>query len=225
MHHERVRLGISACLLGEHVRFDGGHKREDEERLSLRGVGSEHLLWRSTIYATQGRWQLFLTTPPEGGGGEGSGSRTEEEDTRHGFGATSAVTWALPRAEVTAGVEGRLEHSHYENWFATNRVRDSAQTLVVARQISAGAFVQTSADLTHHFRGGLGGRYDALGTRDELADGTTPSKTKGVVSPKLGALYHLPRAVDLYANVSRGFRQTDGVIEDPTLPFITAWAY
>jgi iron complex outermembrane receptor protein len=32
-------------------------------------------------------------------------------------------------------------------------------------------------------------------------------------------------AIDLYGNVSRGFRQTDGVIEDPTLPFITAWAY
>jgi iron complex outermembrane receptor protein len=31
--------------------------------------------------------------------------------------------------------------------------------------------------------------------------------------------------LDLYANVSRGFRQTDGVIVDPTLPFITEWAY
>ena len=28
MTHERVRLGISACLLGEPVRFDGGHKRD-----------------------------------------------------------------------------------------------------------------------------------------------------------------------------------------------------
>ena len=28
MIHERVRLGISACLLGEPVRFDGGHKRD-----------------------------------------------------------------------------------------------------------------------------------------------------------------------------------------------------
>ena len=26
--HERIRLGISACLLGEPVRFDGGHKRD-----------------------------------------------------------------------------------------------------------------------------------------------------------------------------------------------------
>ena len=26
--NERIRLGISACLLGERVRFDGGHKRD-----------------------------------------------------------------------------------------------------------------------------------------------------------------------------------------------------
>ena len=25
---ERVRIGISSCLLGERVRFDGGHKRD-----------------------------------------------------------------------------------------------------------------------------------------------------------------------------------------------------
>ena len=28
MHREPIRLGISACLLGERVRFDGGHKRD-----------------------------------------------------------------------------------------------------------------------------------------------------------------------------------------------------
>ncbi len=28
IRHPRVRLGVSACLLGEHVRFDGGHKRD-----------------------------------------------------------------------------------------------------------------------------------------------------------------------------------------------------
>ena len=46
-------------------------------------------------------------------------------------------------------------------------------------------------------------------------------------SPKVGILLHLPHAAGrLYANVSRGFRSTDvGVIADPTLPFITEWAY
>ena len=25
---EPIRIGISSCLLGQHVRFDGGHKRD-----------------------------------------------------------------------------------------------------------------------------------------------------------------------------------------------------
>jgi hypothetical protein len=27
-HRRPIRIGISACLLGEQVRFDGGHKRD-----------------------------------------------------------------------------------------------------------------------------------------------------------------------------------------------------
>ena len=27
-HSQRVRLGVSACLLGQAVRYDGGHKRD-----------------------------------------------------------------------------------------------------------------------------------------------------------------------------------------------------
>jgi len=30
--------------------------------------------------------------------------------------------------------------------------------------------------------------------------------------------------ISLYGNLSRGFRQTDGVLEDPSLGFITSWA-
>jgi outer membrane receptor protein involved in Fe transport len=205
---------------------DGGYKHRAQERVSLRVAGSGNVLWRSTVYATQGRWQLFLTTPPEGGGGEGTGSQTEEEDKRYGFGATTALTWSLPRLELTVGGETRWDHSDYQNWFTTDRFRDSAQTLVVARQASAGLFLQSVSDLGRHFRVSLGGRYDALGTRSTAAGGSTLGDTKGIFSPKLGMLYHLPSLpVDLYGNVSRGFRQTDGVIEDPSLPFITAWAY
>jgi outer membrane receptor protein involved in Fe transport len=46
-----------------------------------------------------------------------------------------------------------------------------------------------------------------------------------VFSPKLGLVLHLPARLELYGNLSRGFRQTDGVIRDPSLPFITAWSY
>ncbi len=204
---------------------DGGFKRHAQERISLRVIGSSSLLWRSTVYATQGRWQLFLTTPPEGGITEGSGSQTEEEDRRHGFGATSAVTFALPRGDVTAGVESRWDESDYENWFTTARQRDSSQTLVNARQASGALFVQTSLDLGRHVRASIGGRYDAQDTRSEPSGQAAVSTSKGIFAPKLGLLVHLPAFGAVYANASRGFRQTDGVITDPSLPFITAWAY
>ncbi len=38
---ERPRLGISACLLGDEVRFDGGHKRDP----FLTGILSPHVEW------------------------------------------------------------------------------------------------------------------------------------------------------------------------------------
>ncbi len=204
---------------------DGGFKHRAQERVSLRVIGGSNLLWRSTVYATQGRWQLFLTTPPEGGQAEGSGSQTEEEDRRYGFGLTSALTWSLPRVTVTIGAEGRWDHSHYENWLTTNRVRDSAQTLAVARQVSGALLLQSSSDVGHHLRISLGGRLDAQNSRSTPDGAASVSAGKSVLTPKLGALYHIPRLFDVYANVSRGFRQTDGVITDPTLPFITAWAY
>ncbi|HEY2805367.1 MAG TPA: TonB-dependent receptor [Gemmatimonadales bacterium] len=204
---------------------DGGFKRHAQERVSLRQVIGTTALWRTTAYATQGRWQLFMTLPPEGGLGEGLGSQTEEEDQRHGYGATSALTWILPRGEVTTGVEGRWDRADYQRWFTTDRIRDSSDLLVGARQISGAAFVQTSFDLTPHVRLQLGGRYDAANTQSTPAGGSTTSETHGIMSPKAGLLLHLPFSGAVYGNVSRGFRETDGIIADPTLPFITAWSY
>ena len=112
---------------------DGGYKRRAQERVSLRVLGSNYL-WRTTVYGTEGRWQLFLTIPPAGGKFEGSGSQTEEEDSRAGAGATSAITWTLPRSEVTAGVETRWDRSRYENYFTTARRRDSTAAQVTGTQ-------------------------------------------------------------------------------------------
>jgi iron complex outermembrane receptor protein len=204
---------------------DGGFKRRAQERVSLRVVASPALLWRTTVYSTQGRWQLYLTIPPAGGRTEGSGNQTEEEDRRYGLGVTSALTWILPRSEITIGTDSRWDHARYENWFTTNRGRDSAQTLVTARQATGGLFVQSTFDFTPHLRVALGGRFDAQETRSTPDGSAARSASKTVWSPKLGALYHLGVPLDVYANVSRGFRQTDGVIVDPTRPFITEWAY
>lgn len=203
---------------------DQGHKIRAQERASLR-VLSGNKLWRSTVYAMQGDWRIFLTIPPAGGRFEGLGSQTEEDDNRFGFGATSALTWQLSRAELTIGAEGRFDQSHYQNWFTTDRVRDSVQALIHAHQLGGGVFAQAGIDVTNRLRLDLGARYDAIDTHSE-PDGEEPGQdSHGIFSPKIGALVKLTNAVGLYANVSRGFRATDGVIEDPALPFITVWAY
>lgn len=203
---------------------DGGFKRRAQERVSLRVIRGS-LIWRSTVYATQGRWQLYLTIPPAGGRFEGTGSQTEEEDVRHGYGLTSAVTWLLPHAAWTLGVESRWDRSRYDNYFTTARTRDSSQTLVGARQGSGTVFLQSHVDLGDRWRLDVGARADAFATRSMPGNDVAASATDAIVAPKAGLLYRLTPVLAAYGNVSRGFRSTDGVINDPTLPLITAWAY
>ena len=192
--------------------------------MSLRFI-SNALLWRTTAYATQGRWQLFLTIPPAGGRFEGSGSQTEEEDHRYGYGLTSALTWEGSHSELTVGTEGRWDHTHYENYFTTARVRDSINALVTARQLSGALFAQSHYDVGDRLRFDLGARFDEFGTTS-MPDGDLSSTgSHGLVSPKAGALVHLTSQLGLYANASRGFRSTDGVISDPRLAPIVAWNY
>ncbi|MEP7065977.1 MAG: TonB-dependent receptor [Gemmatimonadota bacterium] len=203
---------------------DQGHKLRAQERASLR-VLSGNKLWRSTVYGTQGDWRLFLTIPPAGGQFEGVGSQTEEDDNRYGFGATSALTWQLPHVELTLGAEGRFDQSHYQNWFTTDRRRDSVQALIHAHQLGGGFFAQAGIDVTTRLRLDAGARYDAVNTRSEPDGEEARQDSHGIFSPKMGALVKVTDALGVYANVSRGFRATDGVIEDPRLPFITVWAY
>ena len=203
---------------------DGGFKRRAQERMSLR-VLTGSMLWRTTVYSTQGRWQLFLTIPPAGGKFEGSGSQTEEEDSRAGAGATTAATWSRANGEITVGGETRWDRSHYENYFTTARVRDSAAALVTGRQLLAAPFVQSHVNLTDRLRIDAGARYDVLDTRSAPTDASAASATHAVFSPKLGALFRLREGLGVYGNVSRGFRSSDGIIVDPRLAPITLSAY
>ncbi|HEV7706160.1 MAG TPA: TonB-dependent receptor, partial [Gemmatimonadaceae bacterium] len=84
---------------------------------------------------------------------------------------------------------------------------------------------QAGIDVTDRLRFDLGARYDAIDTHSEPDGEESAQDSHGIFSPKVGALVKLTNAVGIYGNVSRGFRATDGVIEDPTLPFITVWAY
>src|ERR1700737_344607 len=207
---------------------DGGYKRRAQERAGLRVVRGD-ALWRSTLYATQSRWQLFLTIPPAGGRFEGTGSQTEEEDGRHGYGATPALTQSFSRGEFTVGGEGRWDKSGYQNFFTTARARDSVASLVDGRQLSGAVFLQTRLDLTSSWRADIGARYDEFNTSSTPTNPTQPSgsvtASHGVLSPKIGSLVKLSQSLSAYVNASRGFRSTDGVISDPKLAPIIAWSY
>ncbi|MFL5481922.1 MAG: TonB-dependent receptor [Gemmatimonadaceae bacterium] len=204
---------------------DGGFKRRAQERLSLRVTRGENMLWRTTGYATQGRWQLFLTIPPAGGQFEGTGSQTEEEDTRYGYGLTSALTWNTSNIDVTVGGEGRFDHASYENWFTTDRQRDSVAAIVGGRQLSGGIFAQSAIDVGRYLRIDLGGRYDAVRSTSIPAGDAEITMSHGVFSPKVGALVRVLPGLGVYANASKGFRSTDGILEDPSLEPVTVWAY
>ncbi len=204
---------------------DGGYKRRAQERVSLRVIQGDNVLWRTTAYATQGLWRLFLTIPPQGGKFEGSGSQTEEDDTRYGFGLTSALTYTRPGLDATVGTEGRFDRANYRNYFTTSRSRDSTDALYNGRQISGALFAQAAADVSSLLRVNLGARYDVIDTRSTPIGDASASAAYGIFSPKFGALVHVTREIGVYANASRGFRSSDGIITDPSLSPITLWAY
>jgi outer membrane receptor protein involved in Fe transport len=139
--------------------------------------------------------------------------------------------------QVTAGAETRYDHAHYENWGeAVSGFREDSVpfALVHAQQLSGGLFVQSNFDVTQYLRLDLGARVDQLSSTslqpislapDTIGPAAQSQFSKGIFSPKSGLLVRLLPWAGVYANVSRGFRQADGVILDPTTPFITLWDY
>ena len=131
----------------------------------------------------------------------------------------------MPRTEITGGIEGRYDHSRYENWQDVDRVRDAAQERDANQQLSGALFVQSMTELGPRVRLSLGARYDALRTRRTPVDSASVSASHGVATPKLGLLVKLTPAVSVYGNASRGFRSPDNINVFPELDFITAWSY
>lgn len=225
---------------------DGGYKRHANEHVSLQTFLRDDLQWRTTVYATQGTWNFWLSTPPGLGGlTEGTGAETHEYNGRYGFGATSALTFARHGIDITLGAEVRYDWSHYGNWAesSTGFRADSVPLILAepARQTSGGVYLQTGFDVSRYARVDLGARVDQLSSsvRQPQTDSTgallvgqlyDSQHSKGVFSPKTGLLVRplvdlgLP-GLGFFVNVSRGFRQTDGIISDPTLPFIFVWDY
>ena len=225
---------------------DGGFKRHAQERVSVRTFIGSSIEWRSTVYAQQGTWQFWLSSPPGLGGlTEGKGAESREYDSRYGYGGTTALTYAALGVDVTVGADARYTDAIYANDVESSAgYRVDSEAVVIAspaRQLSGGLFVQAGFDITQYARLNVGGRLDQLSSwvyqpqvdsSGALMLGTEyySQHAKGIFSPKSGILIR-PFAgaghpnFGVFANVSRGFRQTDGVITDPTLPFVTVWDY
>jgi uncharacterized protein YbgA (DUF1722 family)/uncharacterized protein YbbK (DUF523 family) len=92
----RIRIGISACLLGQEVRFDGGHKRDP----FLTGILAPHVEWVAVCPEVE----IGMGTPRETlrlVRGESGGLRMLT--TRTGVDHTEAMNrWARRRAEELA---------------------------------------------------------------------------------------------------------------------------
>jgi outer membrane receptor protein involved in Fe transport len=226
---------------------DEGFKRRVQERVSLQKFLRNDLQWRTTVYSTQETWEFWLSTPPGLGGlTEGTGAETREYDGRVGFGGTTALTYAIPGVDITLGAETRYDWSHYQNWAEDSVGFHVDQTALIlaepARQTSGGIYFQGGFDVTKYARVDIGARVDQLSSsvrqpetnpangdleQDSLFD---TQHSKGVFSPKAGLLVRPftdlgASGLGFFVNASRGFRQTDGVISDPTLPFIFVWDY
>lgn len=96
-----VRIGISACLLGEEVRFDGGHKRD----AFLTGVLSKHVDW----WAVCPEVEVGMGTPRETLRLVRENGRTRMVTTRTAVDHTDSMNaWAKRRVEALAreGLDG-----------------------------------------------------------------------------------------------------------------------
>ncbi|HXW08359.1 MAG TPA: DUF523 and DUF1722 domain-containing protein [Vicinamibacterales bacterium] len=89
----RIRIGISACLLGEEVRFDGGHKRD----AFLTTVLGPHVEWVPVCPEVE----MGLGTPRETLRLARSDGRLRMVTTRSGIDHTDAMNrWASRRAQA-----------------------------------------------------------------------------------------------------------------------------
>jgi len=225
---------------------DGGTKQHAQERASLGVQVSDAMLWRTTLFATQGLWNFWLSTPPGLGGLlEGSGVETREYDKRYGGGLTSAMTYTAKQTEISFGLQAQYDHSHYENWAQAvleTRQDSAPNALAMASQSSGGIFAQANFNANSWLRVLLGARLDGLSTSSQQPDSlgqqicngwndhamltcSTTQHSKNIFSPKMGLLAQATHWLGIYVNASKGFRQEDGVILDPTVPYITVWQY
>ena len=94
-HVNRIRIGISACLLGDEVRFDGGHKRD----AFLTDVLGPHVEWVKVCPEVE----VGMGTPRETLRLIRTGDELRMQTTRSGIDYTDRMNrWSKKRVEELA---------------------------------------------------------------------------------------------------------------------------
>ncbi|KAM3115646.1 TonB-dependent siderophore receptor [Phormidesmis sp. 146-33] len=80
-----------------------------------------------------------------------------------------------------------------------------------------GVYLQNQIDLLPNLKLLLGGRFDIVSQKIELASGSESSQQNEVFSPRVGLVYQPTNSLSLYASYSRSFLQSVGTAFDRSL--------
>jgi outer membrane receptor for Fe3+-dicitrate len=177
---------------------------------------------QAQLWGQLGKSTVFLTIPEDG-----VLDQTAERDDRQAVGMQVEVNRATDAGEFTLGTSGRSDWTTYTLDRTQDRVTLTPRQGNDGRYQAIGAFARWRGTLGSHLLYDLGLRADAvryhsLNLLDSLAQ--WQEATDQIVSPKVGARYILSDRVVLLGSLARGWRGPIGVIADPGLPLVTAWA-
>ena len=200
---------------------DGGHGWRSLAHLRYTQLLTPHLGLAALGWLQGGRSTRFLNIPEAGE----ELHQSEERDRRAALGGQLQLTWHTRAGEFNLGGAGRWDDVGYRLWTTVERVRQDGEDEFDG-SFRSGSFFARWRKLFGPVQLDLGARGDVLHyQRDDLLDGGAhAARSVSLFSPKLGARYLASSRVALLASLSRGFRGSPGVIEDPTREPQRSWA-
>ena len=229
--HQSGQIPAAEVAAGRLDRFGSLDPSEggDSRRASLSvdyGVARPGAQWKVRAYAVDYRLQLFSNFTLFARDLV-NGDQIEQTDDRFLTGATAAYQKTLGQtgpvqALVTAGVQTRADLVDTGLWHTAkrHRVDDCFDTmnpcnLSASTIVNLAAYSEADVALYNklHLLPGLRVDQFIWDVEDRAADpmsGTAmASADRAIVSPKLSAVYHASRALDVFANAGRGFHSND----------------
>ena len=181
-----------------------------------------HTSLDAQLWGQAGNSAVFLTLPEDGVLGQSA-----ERDDRQAVGLQVQVNHHTDGGQLSLGVDGRADWTTYTLDETVARESVAPEQADDGRYQTVGLFLRWRGMLGPKFLYDLGLRgdvlrYQSLDLLDSLAGWR--EATDPVISPKLGASYLASDRFRLLASLARGFRGPIGVIADPSLPLVTAWA-